>query len=401
MFGSASAKNHLVYSPGYWNTSANYWEVMCQAPDGRALCEYGRAHAVRFPEMPHEEPVGEILRGKEKEMAQNFRHDTSMINKRKANLAQKHDASRILKKCRTVLETKDVDGIVLYGHSRGAGAISRAAEFAHSAGSSEFEKVKAIVLENPFASVQTIALHALPIRFPGFSKFIKRLYTPRVLKGFDPRDFDPIDCAHYLPNVPILIFSSIKDEILPPMMHYEYYRRLKVLGRQNVYLVQLENSWHCDVFYGGDKELVSSILNAFEKKHDLGLHDELQMTCEEADEILSEFTPKFEHQPKESFVPEMMGLLGGISGGYVGLRCADWMSKKTFSFTKDSRYIYNPCRLISMLSGAVTGFVLSQAQLPSSMCASWKKLRRFRYAPQVVATLLAAGLIASDRMSAH
>lgn len=133
--------------------------------------------------------------------------------------------------------------VVLYGFSRGAATIFNFMATVYSKKTKDKKRVKAVVLEACFDSVQSLA-HSLSLNwfcdlFPAYNK----------------EGIEPIKVVHNFPkDVPILFVTSLEDEIVPHQCVSNMYNLLKKYGHKEVYLLELCNSRHTRYMMTSEKE---------------------------------------------------------------------------------------------------------------------------------------------------
>ena len=155
-------------------------------------------------------------------------------NPLKVNLSQEDDLNFAVKRIEAALRCTEKD-LILYGCSRGASvAISCLAYLPEKCRG----RIKLVVAEAPFDSVE----HVLETRFSPFVRsIVKFLFKLARYRASGP---SPLTLVPALPReIPILIITSVKDEIVTHESSMTLYRALKEKIQQ-VHLITLKESSH-------------------------------------------------------------------------------------------------------------------------------------------------------------
>jgi len=162
------------------------------------------------------------------------------------------------------------DGVILIGMSRGATTIL------NFIGHYKPEKVRALVIESPFDSTQSIV-----------NNLLKRCYIDQIPGART--------CGHYLlgglfwhhsavgeraiesiamidTQVPILIVCSKQDQLIPSDSSILLYKTLRKRGHQKVHIFIAQQGRHGRILHGPDGTKYQQITHAFYKKYDAS-HD--------------------------------------------------------------------------------------------------------------------------------
>jgi len=149
--------------------------------------------------------------------------------------------------------------VVLFGVSRGAATIL------NFISENNLSEVKAIVCESCFDSIPSL----LSYRFPFLQKIALRfIETFTMFKKDGP---SPIVSVNKIPEIPILLITSLKDEIVPFQCVVNLYIALKNSGHKNTYLLILKNSTHLNYMLDDpeDKKNYEQTVHTFYKKFKL------------------------------------------------------------------------------------------------------------------------------------
>lgn len=188
------------------------------------------------------------------------------INFFNINLGQNNDIEMLKNTYQQHLEKFPNQQVVLYGTSRGAATV-----FNFMAKYKPAE-VKAIVLEGIYDNVDHLLKETCGY-FNGIAHSFIRLFTAYEANGISPiksiKDFSK--------NIPVLIISSKKDEMVPFPCAKNMYKQLKIAGYDNVHFLKLKNSNHdsYSCHNDEDRKLYEEVIHAFYKHHKLPYDQEL------------------------------------------------------------------------------------------------------------------------------
>lgn len=186
---------------------------------------------------------------------------------KQVNLGQQADIDRLryaYYKTRQELPHHD---IVLTGVSRGAVTAYNCIAL------HKLENVKALVLESPFDTFNSVVKHLLRRFHIGWIPFSRKLairYVKKTFPLFDINGIFPLNISHMMPcDIPILIVHSKKDKTIPIKSSRLIYCALLQNGHKDVYLLELNEGDHGKLIAGPEGELYQNVVHAFYKKYNL------------------------------------------------------------------------------------------------------------------------------------
>lgn len=156
--------------------------------------------------------------------------------------------------------------IVLCGVSRGASAIINFMARA------QCKQVKALVLESPFDTVNSVVDGILGrlTWIPGLSWLGRRLIIKGVNPAYNPQGVQPIEVVDKIQqDVPILLVCSKEDRLIPCVATVRLYKKLKRQGRQNVYLLICKSGPHANILNHADALRYRNVTHAFYQRYGL------------------------------------------------------------------------------------------------------------------------------------
>jgi len=184
----------------------------------------------------------------------------------KINLGQEADIKALTETYNKHIALYPNTDIILFGTSRGAATTFNA--MAQKA----FPQIKMIVLEGIFDSISHLLRHKYKTTHNFVQAIIAR-FTSYKPEGISPQSL----VTNYPKDLPTLIVSSKKDELVPYCCTEKLYAALKDAGYSKVHFLILENAGHagysCD--NQQDKDLYESVLHAFYKHYNQSHDQEL------------------------------------------------------------------------------------------------------------------------------
>lgn len=193
------------------------------------------------------------------------------INFLKSSLGQRSDVDALRNEYSKAVEIYPQAEFIIIGVSRGA---STAINFCAM---DQPEKVKALILESPFDSIDSVIKNLNKKLYLDSWKIFNNLsmkITEFLFKKFKKNGFIPLDFVHLLPNaMPILIIASKEDILIPWSSSYNLYEKLKNSGHNNAFFVLLNHGKHGFLFIGADATHYEAAVHAFYKKYGF-IHDE-------------------------------------------------------------------------------------------------------------------------------
>lgn len=158
-------------------------------------------------------------------------------------------------------------GIVLIGVSRGASAaINFAASY-------QCNHLKALILESPFDSMNTVIKHQISkLRLgwiPGIQAISKGL-TRFIFSEYRENGLQPIDAICALSKtLPVLLVCSKKDTLVPCYSTIRLYEKLKQSGHEHVHILILDHGQHAKILTQQQGTHYQNVVHAFYKKYNL------------------------------------------------------------------------------------------------------------------------------------
>lgn len=181
-------------------------------------------------------------------------------------LGQKSDINAILKGLnRDNALDKSLIGV---GVSKGASTLINAVA------TNNFSNIKALVLESPFCNANDVGYNvAYPLQLiPGGYSCIKTGMELRY-PNYQSNGLQPITSAKKIsPSLPIFIFHSQQDGLIPVYHSRKLYRELLLSGNMNVYLVETKTGRHAGILTDenkDEKQKTLEALHAFYKQYNL------------------------------------------------------------------------------------------------------------------------------------
>jgi len=196
-----------------------------------------------------------------------------------ANLGQGADIACLEDSYKKHIERYPHKKVVLYGDSRGA-----ATTFIFFA-LHKPTQVGAIVLEGIFDTMPHVITHLFKYsnKLPGVSAAWHRLLG-LCLKSYKPQGPFPL---HYVDDIdletPILLVTSLKDEVVPYQCVMRLYCKLKARGHNKVHMLVLKDAWHTHYMLDGhgEKKAYEGVVHAFYRHYELPYNTALANTGQE------------------------------------------------------------------------------------------------------------------------
>jgi hypothetical protein len=189
----------------------------------------------------------------------------------RANIGQEADIETLRKHltdhCSTYPDTK----VVMYGDSRGAATTFNVIALDHH------PQIACAVLEGIFDSIPHLIKHCWrwKSKYDCIESFIHSML--RICASCYTQDGPfPIDYAEKIPlDIPLLLVTSVRDEIVPYQSTIRLYCRLKERGCKNVHLLVLKYSNHKGYMVGKDRSMYESCVHAFYRAYGVDYDEKL------------------------------------------------------------------------------------------------------------------------------
>lgn len=167
-----------------------------------------------------------------------------------ANFGQMYDVELLEK---AILESGNRNKI-LTGSSRGS------ATCLNYIGNKSTTGIQAVVVESPFASIETL-----------ITSWWKKKIFQWCFPEYDPNGYQPLASARNVPTkLPIFIFCSKDDEVVPVSQTIEYYKELRKRGHKKVHLLVVEKGAHAKILnHKEEGEMVRNAIHAFYEQYGL------------------------------------------------------------------------------------------------------------------------------------
>lgn len=212
------------------------------------------------------------------------------FNLTRANIAQRDDIKALRKTYAAHLRAYPQTDIVLYGDSRGSATVFNFIALDHP------KRVKAAVLEGIFDTVPHALKHFLYTdkelrtenRLDGLLCMVMRKYKKRAPA--------PYHYAERMPDMPLLLVTSLNDWVVSPQCTISLYKRLKVRGHRFVHLLVLSHASHPGYMLDDaiDRDLYESVVHAFYKQYGLAHNKERAAKGQEAFALTQPTTAELE-----------------------------------------------------------------------------------------------------------
>lgn len=199
------------------------------------------------------------------------------INLKKINFGQEPDIETISQAYNQHMKKFDNAEIIMYGVSRGGAATFNflATEYPQQ----NEQKVKVAVLESCFDSVRNVLFYKYPSlqKFPKAVALIEKLFSS-IYSGHDLDGIAPINQVKSFPkDLPLLLITSKKDNIVPSACTWNLYHALKDAGHMHVYILELKHSSHPRYMMDHEEDTTAyeTTVHAFYKKYGASYNSEL------------------------------------------------------------------------------------------------------------------------------
>lgn len=193
-------------------------------------------------------------------------NEDGSVNFKKVNFGQKDDVEAMRIAHEKFCQEHNLEWAVLVGMSRGASAIVNYA-------ASNPKKIKALILEAPFDSIENVIALQLRRRYIGYIPGVTPLACTLANKvwptyksnGLKPlRSITKIDKA-----MPILFIHSKQDGLVSFDSSKTLYAKLKRRGYKNIHFLELENKAHCKYQKGDGALKYRDTVHAFYRKYNI------------------------------------------------------------------------------------------------------------------------------------
>lgn len=185
------------------------------------------------------------------------------INMPHCSLGQENELAQIAHEWQKMTEQfPHADGFILVGVSRGASAII------NFLGTYKPEKVKAVILESPFDTIE----HVISYRSQrwGIPATIIRKAIPLIFWQFDPQGLFPVDAIKLIDkDIPMLFVTVENDHSVPPASAINLLNIRKELGFTNGYHLHLPSGRHGKLMAGPNATLYQNVVHAFYAHYEL------------------------------------------------------------------------------------------------------------------------------------
>jgi hypothetical protein len=196
--------------------------------------------------------------------AKNSSHEYA---RKEVNLGQENDIAQLHQAYQKAITTFPDHMVVLTGISRGASTII------NFIAQHQPTQVKALVLESPFDTLDSVIRHLLSrfhVSWVPFSHQIGYSICKKHFPKINIKGIFPLNCADRLPlSMPILLVHSKKDKVVPIKSSRNLYLKLKQIGHEHVYLAELASGVHGKLIGGADSDFYLYIVHAFYKRYNL------------------------------------------------------------------------------------------------------------------------------------
>lgn len=187
-----------------------------------------------------------------------------LYDRKKVNLGQEEDIATLLTAYQAAVEMAPNCPLVGVGISRGSSVLINAASDMN---------LKALVLESPFDTITAVIKHLLDRFKVSWLPLSEKLAYKICQTHFPQIKIDGI-CPLYMlekipADLPIIFIHSKKDKVVPINSSRRLYMKLRQLGHEHVYLVELASGNHGKLLIGPDSEFYLLTVHAFYKKYGL------------------------------------------------------------------------------------------------------------------------------------
>ncbi len=183
------------------------------------------------------------------------------------NLGQEHDIAALAEAYNYAVANFPGRSIVLGGVSRGASTI------VNFVATAQPKNVKALILESPFDSFNSVVKHLLHQFYLGWIPFSDNLamkYMEHMFPRINIKGIVPQLVVHTISHeIPILFLHSKIDKTVPINASRNLYMKLRLAGHTNVHIFELETGHHARLLKGTEGYLCHTIIHSFLKKYGL------------------------------------------------------------------------------------------------------------------------------------
>lgn len=194
----------------------------------------------------------------------------------RANIGQEADIEALRKCLQQHIQEHPDTKIVMYGDSRGAATTFNFIALDHPS-------IACAVLEGIFDDIPHLIKHCLRwkskhVRVESMMHSLLRTCT----NCYAENGPFPIDYVDKIPlNMPLLLVTSLRDEIVPHQSTMRLYCHLKERGCTNVHVLVLQHSSHKGYMIGKDRNTYESCVHAFYRAYGVAYDKALAETGEQ------------------------------------------------------------------------------------------------------------------------
>jgi fermentation-respiration switch protein FrsA (DUF1100 family) len=136
----------------------------------------------------------------------------------------------------------------------------------------EIQNIKALVLESPFDSMDSILRNAIGETLYQYD--VARTIGHAILKflfaQYDKAFITPLESVANIPqDLPIMIICSEEDALVPAWSSEKLYTALKDTGHTNVHCLTLKRGLHGKLMQGSEGETYRNAVHAFYQHYNL------------------------------------------------------------------------------------------------------------------------------------
>ncbi len=238
LFAATPEEVVYVFSHGIWDNNEQVYHYTQEIPD----C-FSKSHD-RY-----------IINGP----VQTFDYPDAKYKIYNTSLGQKNEVEILVDELYKTIGKYQKD-VVMVGVSRGAvAAFNMIALY-------DLPQIKALVIESPFDSPETVLSHNLS----KVSFFSKITNFAKKIMAYKEDGIQAIDLVDGIPqDLPILIIASEEDQRVPIHSTLTLYNKLIETGHQNVHLLILKKGQHGKLLRGHEGWKYQNVTHAFYKKYAL------------------------------------------------------------------------------------------------------------------------------------
>lgn len=146
-----------------------------------------------------------------------------------------------------------------------------------AANNANISKIKALVLESPFANANEIIYSVSYLKYLPGGEFIAKKIAKFILPKYDPEGVQPIESIKNISNknLPIFIIHSKADNIISINHSRRLYLEFLKYGFTNVYLIEAKHATHNEILNNIDYRIYQKTLHAFYKKFNIPFNEQL------------------------------------------------------------------------------------------------------------------------------